>query len=218
MASRPVTVPEFVEPMKVKSAKSVPMGDCFSKLSLTGTGRWHCAAATKHAFYQEIEKTSVKGSWPSLKRSRLSMLKTSFWTARLWPSTTWAAHHSSPCNHSGWDPKSRPSSSTCSTFCTSTAGDLRALPIEKRKARLEALLAKAPAKIRYSVSFVEHIDELLKRARGLQLEGLIGKRFGSRYQAGKRSGAWIKLKLRLEQEVVIGGYTESGNSILARSL
>jgi|SRR5580692_3689284 hypothetical protein len=37
---------------------------------------------------------------------------------------------------------------------------------------------------------------------------LIGKRAGSRYEAGKRTGAWIKLKLHLEQEFVIGGYTD----------
>jgi bifunctional non-homologous end joining protein LigD len=47
----------------------------------------------------------------------------------------------------------------------------------------------------------------LKQAHQLGLEGLIGKRNGSRYEAGKRSGAWIKLKTHLEQEFVIGGYT-----------
>jgi bifunctional non-homologous end joining protein LigD len=40
------------------------------------------------------------------------------------------------------------------------------------------------------------------------LEGLIGKRRGSKYEPGRRSGPWIKLKLHQEQEFVIGGYTE----------
>jgi bifunctional non-homologous end joining protein LigD len=44
------------------------------------------------------------------------------------------------------------------------------------------------------------------------LEGLIGKRSGSRYEPGKRSGAWIKIKLHQEQEFVIGGYTEPEGS------
>jgi bifunctional non-homologous end joining protein LigD len=35
---------------------------------------------------------------------------------------------------------------------------------------------------------------------------------GSRYEPGKRSGAWIKLKLHQEQEFVIGGYTEPEGS------
>ena len=59
--------------------------------------------------------------------------------------------------------------------------------------------------IRYSVSFTKDIEELLRRARELGVEGLIGKRAGSQYEAGKRTGSWIKLKLYLEQEFVIGG-------------
>jgi bifunctional non-homologous end joining protein LigD len=55
--------------------------------------------------------------------------------------------------------------------------------------------------------------KLLRWTKGsLGLEGLIGKRAGSRYGAGKRSGAWIKIKLHLEQEFVIGGYTEPEGS------
>jgi bifunctional non-homologous end joining protein LigD len=86
--------------------------------------------------------------------------------------------------------------------------DLRNLPIEERKAKLEELLKKPPGVIRYSASFTKHIEELLDRARRLGLEGLMGKRSGSRYEAGKRTGAWVKIKLHQEQEFVIGGYTE----------
>jgi bifunctional non-homologous end joining protein LigD len=71
--------------------------------------------------------------------------------------------------------------------------DLQGLPIEERKAKLEALLEKPPGVIRYSVSFTKKIEELLSRVRGLGLEGLIGKRTNSRYEAGKRTGAWVKL-------------------------
>jgi bifunctional non-homologous end joining protein LigD len=106
----------------------------------------------------------------------------------------------------------------CLTYSTSTAGIYEGWPSRSAKARLKALLAKAPTEIRYSVSFVKHIDELLERARELQLEGLIGKRLGSRYEARKRSGAWIKLKLRLEQEFVIGGYTGGGRKHLGALL
>jgi bifunctional non-homologous end joining protein LigD len=59
---------------------------------------------------------------------------------------------------------------------------------------------------------VRDIEELLERARGLGLEGLIGKRSDSKYEPGKRTGAWVKIKLHLEQEFVIGGYTESEGS------
>jgi bifunctional non-homologous end joining protein LigD len=44
------------------------------------------------------------------------------------------------------------------------------------------------------------------QARGL--EGLIAKRRDSKYESGRRSGAWVKFKWTNEQEFVIGGYTE----------
>jgi bifunctional non-homologous end joining protein LigD len=91
--------------------------------------------------------------------------------------------------------------------------DLQVLPVEERKARLEELLLKKPPGVlRYSVSFTKDIPELLGRARELGLEGLIGKRSGSKYEAGRRTGAWIKIKLHLEQEFVIGGFTQPEGS------
>jgi hypothetical protein len=53
---------------------------------------------------------------------------------------------------------------------------LQNLPIEERKAKLEELLKEPPGVIRYSVSFLKDIPELLDRTRTLGLEGLIGKR------------------------------------------
>ncbi len=38
------------------------------------------------------------------------------------------------------------------------------------------------------------------------LEGVVAKRLNSRYEPGKRSGAWIKVKRRHRQELVIGGW------------
>jgi bifunctional non-homologous end joining protein LigD len=96
--------------------------------------------------------------------------------------------------------------------CRAGRQRLQGLPIEERKAKLEALLKKPSGIIRYSVSFKKNIEELLSRVRGLGLEGLIGKRTNSRYKAGKRTGAWVKIKLHKEQEFVIGGYTEPEES------
>jgi bifunctional non-homologous end joining protein LigD len=86
--------------------------------------------------------------------------------------------------------------------------DLLHLPVEERKAKLEGLLKDSPAVIRYSESIEDADEDLLEKARELGVEGLIGKRVGSRYEAGKRSGAWIKIKIQQQQEFVIGGYTE----------
>jgi hypothetical protein len=43
--------------------------------------------------------------------------------------------------------------------------------------------------------------------RKLGLECVVGKRIDSIYELGERSGAWLKLRVNLEQEFVIGGYT-----------
>jgi ATP-dependent DNA ligase len=50
------------------------------------------------------------------------------------------------------------------------------------------------------------VEEVLEAVRKLGLEGVVGKRLGSRYEPGERSGAWIKLRSNMEQEFVVGGY------------
>ena len=49
-------------------------------------------------------------------------------------------------------------------------------------------------------------DQVLEVVRKLGLEGVVGKRIGSIYEPGERSGAWIKQRTNMEQEFVIGGY------------
>jgi bifunctional non-homologous end joining protein LigD len=60
--------------------------------------------------------------------------------------------------------------------------------------------------------FTEHAEELLEKVREFGLEGLVGKRAGSRYEPGRRSGTRIKLKVVREQEFVVGGYTDPEGS------
>jgi ATP-dependent DNA ligase len=38
-------------------------------------------------------------------------------------------------------------------------------------------------------------------------EGIVAKRLDSRYEAGRRSGAWLKMRVNQGREFVIGGYT-----------
>jgi len=90
--------------------------------------------------------------------------------------------------------------------------DLRELPVEERRARLKALLDAQPqAVLSFSEAFEAEPAALLESARRLGLEGLIGKRKGSPYRS-QRSTDWVKLKLRLRQEFVIGGFTEPKGS------
>ncbi|MBE0543381.1 MAG: non-homologous end-joining DNA ligase [Verrucomicrobia bacterium] len=81
-----------------------------------------------------------------------------------------------------------------------------------RKALLEKLLKNIPGVLRYSASLEGNAAHLLKQARKLRLEGFIAKRKDSTYESGKRSGAWVKLKLHQQQEFVIGGSTPPAGS------
>lgn len=47
---------------------------------------------------------------------------------------------------------------------------------------------------------------LLAASASQQLEGIIAKRLDSRYEPGRRSGAWVKIKNIGRQEFVIGGW------------
>ncbi len=56
---------------------------------------------------------------------------------------------------------------------------------------------------------------MLQSAREQGLEGVVAKRRDSRYEAGKRSGAWAKFRLNAEQELVVGGYVPGAHGVEA---
>jgi len=90
--------------------------------------------------------------------------------------------------------------------------NLQHQPLAERKENLKNALGDASGLIRYSASLEADVNTLLKEAQRFGLEGLIGKRANSIYEPGRRSGAWIKLKLHHEQEMVIGGFTDPEGS------
>lgn len=49
-------------------------------------------------------------------------------------------------------------------------------------------------------------DDVVQAVAEVGLEGVVAKRRDSRYEPGKRSGAWKKFKLQHRQEFVIDGY------------
>jgi bifunctional non-homologous end joining protein LigD len=86
--------------------------------------------------------------------------------------------------------------------------DLREVPLDERRALLEAELEKkASDSVRFSAEFGTDPAQLIAAACRLGLEGVIGKRRDSRYVT-RRSPDWIKLKCQQRQEFVIGGYTD----------
>jgi len=83
--------------------------------------------------------------------------------------------------------------------------DLRRVPVEARRAALQAVLVETPV-LRFSQEVPGPAGEIVATACKLGLEGVIGKRRGSAY-VSRRSDDWIKLKCAQRQEFVIGGYT-----------
>ncbi len=79
-------------------------------------------------------------------------------------------------------------------------------PIEKRREGLENLFAEVRDPLRLSPLLEGDTNAILAAVQKLGLEGVVGKRQGSVYEAGERSGAWIKHRTNQEQEFVIGGY------------
>jgi DNA ligase D-like protein (predicted ligase) len=84
--------------------------------------------------------------------------------------------------------------------------DLTRVPMIERRALLKSLVVIPDKRIRISDYVEASPSDLVSAAREQGLEGVIGKRKDSLYQAGKRSGAWIKHRVNRGQELVIGGY------------
>jgi bifunctional non-homologous end joining protein LigD len=87
--------------------------------------------------------------------------------------------------------------------------DLVDLPLTERRARLEKRLARRTGPL-VRLSEVQRGDghAMFERAKQQGWEGLIGKRADSCYRVGRRSPEWVKLKLVVSQEFVVGGWTE----------
>jgi bifunctional non-homologous end joining protein LigD len=85
--------------------------------------------------------------------------------------------------------------------------DLRKEPLSAKRKLLAEVLKKAPPSIRISEGLHGSAADLLRVAQEFGLEGLVAKRPSSVYESGRRTGAWVKVKLTRSQEFVIGGYT-----------
>lgn len=90
--------------------------------------------------------------------------------------------------------------------------DLREVPLEERRAVLQRIVQRKPhPNVRFSDVFEAAPQEILNSACRLGLEGVIAKRRDSAYVC-RRSSDWIKLKCKLRQEFVIGGWTDPKGS------
>jgi bifunctional non-homologous end joining protein LigD len=79
------------------------------------------------------------------------------------------------------------------------------VPLEQRKRLLRSVLTDHPV-----VRFGSHVEtdgnDFHAAVAEQGLEGIVAKLRTSRYEPGRRSRAWLKVKIRREQEVVVIGY------------
>ena len=82
---------------------------------------------------------------------------------------------------------------------------LLGVPLEDRKRLLHARLRPHPM-VRYAGHVETDGIAFFEAARQQEVEGIVAKLRRSPYEPDRRSKAWLKLKVRLEQEVVVVGW------------
>jgi bifunctional non-homologous end joining protein LigD len=91
--------------------------------------------------------------------------------------------------------------------------DYQPRPLTERRAALEALFGRARQKfVRLGESVRGDGRAIYRRALERGWEGLVAKHATSRYQSGRRSPNWRKVKIVHEQEFVVGGWTDPRHS------
>ncbi len=90
--------------------------------------------------------------------------------------------------------------------------DLTTLPLTKRKNILQQVIPENDEVIRYSAHIELKGTGFFNAALKQGLEGIMAKKANSGYQAGARTKDWLKVKVNLRQEVVIGGFTAPRNT------
>ncbi len=83
--------------------------------------------------------------------------------------------------------------------------DLRGAPYSDRRRYLSQCVLPSP--LVQLVHAVEDGIALHEAAVASGFEGVVGKRKDSKYEAGRRSGAWLKVKATNSADFVVGGYT-----------
>jgi bifunctional non-homologous end joining protein LigD len=90
--------------------------------------------------------------------------------------------------------------------------DLRSKTLIERRQILKKIVPTRGEMIRISEQLKGTPSAIVAASRRHGFEGVIAKRADSRYESGKRTGGWLKLRFALEQEFVIGGFTPPGGA------
>jgi bifunctional non-homologous end joining protein LigD len=83
--------------------------------------------------------------------------------------------------------------------------DVTPLSWQERRRLLERLALRGPTWQTPAV-VTGDADAALAAAAQLELEGIVAKRIDAPYRPGRRTTAWLKVKIRNRQELVVGGW------------
>jgi bifunctional non-homologous end joining protein LigD len=89
--------------------------------------------------------------------------------------------------------------------------DLMRAPLAERRAKLTGIAAGTSLLVSDPLPGTPR--QIERAVRRLGLEGLVAKRADSRYEPGRRSGAWTKVRFSARQELVVGGYRPADDSL-----
>ena len=85
--------------------------------------------------------------------------------------------------------------------------DLRSASLTARRLLLADVMEESDSsRLRFSQDFTGSVEDILRSACDMGLEGVMGKKKGAAYVSG-RTQSWIKLKCSRRQEFVVAGYT-----------
>jgi DNA ligase D-like protein (predicted ligase) len=83
--------------------------------------------------------------------------------------------------------------------------DTTCLPLIERRTLLRTLKFQS-SRIRFLDYFETSAADMVVAVKQQRLEGVIAKRRDSLYQPGRRTGSWVKYRISVGQEFVVGGY------------
>jgi DNA ligase D-like protein (predicted ligase) len=90
--------------------------------------------------------------------------------------------------------------------------DVWSKQLDERGKLLRLVLPTHSDLIRFSETIESPTAALLDAIRAQGLEGVLAKRCDRVYETGRRSGAWIKVRVNQRQGLVIGGYTPASTT------
>jgi bifunctional non-homologous end joining protein LigD len=83
---------------------------------------------------------------------------------------------------------------------------------ERRKVLRTKVMPRMPESVLFSETLEATASEVTEVVKAQGLEGVIAKRRDSLYEPGRRSGAWVKMRVNKSRELVVGGYVANGKN------